>query len=350
MFFNLVALLPFTLFFPQLAEPQAIPQKPLKGIYLTSQTVVNKKGDILLQNFSKAGGNFIVFDIQNSAGRLAYPSNLPISLELGNRDAQIADLPALVKKLQNQGFYTAARFVLFKNGFLARRKPEWALKRKGTTRPYVSREGPIWLDPLNPEAKEYFIDIARELASAGVDEIQFDYARFPEGGRGGYIGYSFTSDDAFTREQAITNFMAEIAEELHYFNVKASIDVFGIVVWENISKKVIGQDITELAKYVDAIYPMPYPSHFGKGWGGHRNPADEPYFFVQETTKKFVEQTKNTGVKIRPWLQGFALRVSRFGPNYIKEQIRALNDIGIEEFAVWNARNDYWATLKALEN
>ena len=96
-----------------------------------------------------------------------------------------------------------------------------------------------------------------------MDEIQFDYVRFPEGGKGGYVGYSFTGDSAMTRDQALTSFVAEISESLHAMGVKTSVDVFGIVVWDNVSWKVIGQNVTELAKHVDAIYPMPYPSHFG---------------------------------------------------------------------------------------
>ena len=291
----------------------------------------------------------IIFDVQDSGGHLAYPSNLASSYDLKNRGTKIADLAATVKRLHEKGFYVVARYVLFKNGFLARARPDWTLKRKGTKSPFVSRDGPIWLDPGNPELKEYLTDVGREIAFSDVDEIQFDYVRFPEGGKGGYVGYSFTGDDAMTRDQALTSFVAEISESLHAMGVKTSVDVFGIVVWDNVSWKVIGQNIVELAKYVDVIYPMPYPSHFGPGWGGHRNPADEPYFFVQETTKKFLEQTAGTKVKIRPWLQGFALRAHNFGPNYIKEQVRALNDIGVQEFTVWNAANNYWATLGAFK-
>ncbi|MBI2453741.1 hypothetical protein HYV58_01015, partial [Candidatus Peregrinibacteria bacterium] len=176
-----------------------------------------------------------------------------------------------------------------------------------------------------------------------------DYVRFPEGGKGGYIGYSFTGDDVLTRDQAITQFVGELSGELHSLGVKTSVDVFGIVVWDNVSWKIIGQNIHELGKVADFIAPMPYPSHFGPGWGGHRNPADEPYFFVQETTRKFIEQTYDTPAKIRPWLQGFAMRVSRYGPNYIKDQIRALADIGINDFTIWNARNDYRMSFPALE-
>lgn len=347
-FFYLLAFLPFTL---GSSQPAAIPEMnvPLHGIYLTSQTVGSAKGEAVVDEFAKLGGNMIVFDIQDAAGRFAYPSNVPISIELDNRKDQIKNLSETVRKLHEKGFYAVARFVLFKNGFLAKRKPAWTLKRKGAKSTFVSRDGPIWLDPGNPELREYLIDIGREVAMAGVDEIQFDYVRFPEGGKGGYIGYTFTGNDVFTRDQAMTDFVSEISKELRYLGTKVSVDIFGIVVWDNISWKVIGQNIAELAKHVDALYPMPYPSHFGYGWGGHRNPADEPYFFVQETTKKFMEQTAGTGVKIRPWLQGFQMRVTKYGPSYIKEQIRGLTDIGIDEFSVWNARNDYRVTFRALK-
>lgn len=348
-FFYLLALLPLTLWSGQ--DAAAVPEMhtALHGIYMTSQTVGSAKGEALADEFAKLGGNLIVFDIQDSAGKFAYLSNIPLSIELDNRKDQIKNLAETVQKLHEKGFYVAARFVLFKNSYLAKRKREWVLKKKGGGNIFVSNDGPIWLDPGNAELKEYIIDIGREVAFAGVDEIQFDYVRFPEGGKGGYVGYAFTGDDTLTRDQAMTKVVAEIAEELHYLGVKVSVDVFGIVVWDNVSWKVIGQNIAELAKHVDAIYPMPYPSHFGYGWGGHKNPADEPYFFVQETTKKFVEQTAGTGVKIRPWLQGFQMRVTQYGPNYIKEQIRGLTDIGIDEFAVWNARNEYGVVMKALK-
>ena len=292
----------------------------------------------------------IVFDVQTSGGRLAFPSALPLSLELDNRGDQIKDLAATIARLHEKGFYAVARFVLFKNGFIAGRRPSWTLKRKGTNRPFISRDGPIWLDPGNPELTNYLGEIADEIARAGVDEIQFDYVRFPEGGKGGYTGYSYADEKIRTRDQTIVNFISTITTALHGRGVYVGIDVFGITVWDDVSWRVIGQNIGELAKYVDVIYPMPYPSHFGPGWGGHRNPADEPYFFVQETTKKFLEQTAKTNVKIRPWLQGFTMRVSRFGPNYIKDQIRALTDIDQHEFTVWNASNNYSVTLRALRN
>lgn len=349
---NLIALLTLLPLSFSSISPEMLPPTlptPVHGIYLTSQTVGGGKNlDSLLDEFSKLGGNMVVFDVQDSNGKFAYLSNVPTSIEIGNRKDQIKNLSATVKKLHDKGFYAVARLVMFKNGFLAARKPEWTLKSKWSKSTFVSRDGPIWLNPGNPELKEYLLDIGRELAFAGVDEIQFDYVRFPEGGKGGNVGYTFTGDGSLTRDEVLTNAVAEIAGNLQFLNVKIGMDIFGIVVWDNVSWKVIGQNIRELAKYVDVLYPMPYPSHFGPGWGGHANPADEPYFFVQETTKKFVEQTAGTGVKIRPWLQGFAMRVTNYGGWYVQDQIRALNDLGLDEFVVWNAANNYAVTFSGL--
>lgn len=347
-FAALLTLIPFSLFMAQAEVPPPVLPMTLHGIYLTSQTVGGNNLDQLLNDFSKLGGNMVVFDVQDSAGRLSYPSNVPISIEIGNGKDQIKNLAVTTKKLHDMGFYVVARYVLFKNGFLASRKPEWTLKNKWNNSTFVSRDGPIWLDAGNSDLKEYLLDVGYEIALAGVDEIQFDYLRFPEGGKGGYVNYKYTGVNEFTRDEVITNAVADLAGPLQFLNVKIGIDIFGIVVWDNVSWKVIGQNIRELAKYVDVLYPMPYPSHFGRGWGGHANPADEPYFFVQETTKKFLEQTKGTGVHIRPWLQGFAMRVTRYGGWYIQEQIKALNDIGVNEFAIWNASNNYAVAFAGL--
>lgn len=322
-------------------------QEPLRGIYLTSSSIMSEAGKKTARNLAELKGNLIVVDVQ-SGGRLAYPSQLPTSLEIGNSGAVIPDLANLVAQLHDQGFYVAARYVLFKNGFLAKARPFWTLKNRSGTAPFSNGEGAIWLDPTNPDLAQYLTQISLEIADAGFDEIQFDYVRFPEAGKGGAIYYSFVGDKVMTRDQAITQFVAAISKKIHEAGVNVGLDIFGIVVWDNVSWKLIGQKISDLAEHVDVLYPMPYPSHFGPGWGGHKNPADEPYFFVQETTKKFMEQTAHTSVKIRPWLQGFVMRVSRFGPQYIKDQIRALTDIGIQEFAVWNAGNSYEVTFKAL--
>ena len=47
---------------------------------------------------------------------------------------------------------------------------------------------------LHIRTQKYLIDISLEIARAGFDEVQFDYVRFPEGGKGGAIYYSYAEE------------------------------------------------------------------------------------------------------------------------------------------------------------
>ena len=40
----------------------------------------------------------------------------------------------------------------------------------------------VWTDPSNPKVQDYNIALAKHVAQLGVDEIQFDYVRFPAEG------------------------------------------------------------------------------------------------------------------------------------------------------------------------
>ncbi|MEK7529178.1 MAG: putative glycoside hydrolase [Patescibacteria group bacterium] len=328
----------------------AIPPPPAhpKGIYLTSYSAINDRGAELISDMKRAGGNMVIIDIQDSDGRLAYESKLPLSVELGMNGRTFRDLPATVRKMRLNGMYVVARFVAFKQPYLASHRSDWALKDKETGRPFTARDGLVWLDPSKPEVTDYLISVADELADMGFDEIQYDYVRFPEAGARGYIGYTWEKTE-MDRESVITEFAARTAKELHAKKVKLGLDLFGVAAWNNgYDAKIIGQNITDLSKHVDVIYPMVYPSHFGPGFNGFKNPAGEPYYFVSESSKKFLELMKGGRAVLRPWLQGFAYRVPNYDSWYVEEQIKALHDLGIEEYAIWNASNTYDTSFEAM--
>ena len=53
--------------------------------------------------------------------------------------------------------------------------------------------------------------------------------------------------------------------------------------------------------------------------------------------------------KLRPWLQDFSLGHT-YGPEEVRTQIRAVEDLGLEEWLLWNPANRYTpAALKADE-
>src|SRR5256885_9292538 len=55
---------------------------------------------------------------------------------------------------------------------------------RSTLFPYTTlfRSKLVWTDPSNPKVQDYDVALAKYVAGLGVDEIQFDYVRFPAEG------------------------------------------------------------------------------------------------------------------------------------------------------------------------
>jgi hypothetical protein len=293
----------------------------------------------------------IVFDMKETDGRLYYPTSNEINKKAGgNGRILLADPKKFIEEAHKRGIYTVARIVSFKDALMAVKKPEWAIHDfKG--RIWRGPEGQTWLDPSLPEVQEYILSIAREAASFGVDEVQFDYVRFPTQGAVGSANYSF--DEKKTQHfEIIRDFLKRAREELTPYHVKIGVDLFGVVAWNKEYDAIsTGQKVEALAPYIDVIYPMVYPSHFGTGFAGHRSPANEPYYFVHETIRLFQDLIAKYPVEIRPWLQAFSYRVSKFGPAYVQKQVDAVHDLGLDAYVFWNASNRYdavWGSLTSL--
>ena len=60
-----------------------------------------------------------------------------------------------------------------------------AVRERLGNQPWADADGMAWVDPFRPEVWEYNIDLAREAALKGFDEVQFDAVRFPAESAGG---------------------------------------------------------------------------------------------------------------------------------------------------------------------
>lgn len=324
-----------------------LPQHAYKrGIYWTGYTAGSTNGQKQADMLKFSDGNTIVFDVKEVEGMLFYDSKVPLAKEIGAISKRISNIRKLVKNLHNRGFYVIARQVLFKDHTLANaRDKDFVIKTLVGGKPWANHEGLWWVDPSHPEVVQYNLDIVREVASFGVDEIQFDYIRFPAlGGATEDVKYWYQDhpSDLKIREDVIVDFLRRAREVVADFDVALSADVFGVVAWnDGVDGKIVGQDIKRMAYYVDAIYPMIYPSHFGPDFASQPDPANQPYFFVQKSAEKFLVLVTGTNAEIRPWLQGFTLRVNNFGTSYIQKQVDALKDIGVLSYMIWNAGNKY---------
>ena len=86
--------------------------------------------------------------------------------------------------------------------------------------------------------------------------------------------------------------------------MRVSADVFGLAATHDLH---IGQVPRRVAPYVDALYPMVYPSHFGSGEYGIQDPDSYPGRTVARALLDFRRQLKGTGMTLIPWLQDFSL-------------------------------------------
>jgi hypothetical protein len=316
--------------------------KDYRGVYLTGYSASSQKGRDMSETLKESGGNLVIFDIKNVEGVLLYNSNIKLAKDLDLVHPIIYDLRKLVQFFHSQGQYAVARVVAFKDDSLAAKRPDLAIQSASEGGAWnSSEEGVTWLDASKKEVQDYLIDIAKEVAGFGVDEVQFDYIRFPAEGNFEDTKYDF--DPMYvSKHQVLTGFLNRARRELAPYGVKVGIDVFGVVVWnDGFDTKTTGQRIECLSQYVDTIYPMIYPSHFGPGFDGVDNPADSPYFFVQESLKLFKKFTYGTNARVITWIQGFPWKVTNYNAAYVKKQVQAVKDTGYTDFAVWSANNKY---------
>ncbi|KUO67886.1 MAG: hypothetical protein APF77_12230 [Clostridia bacterium BRH_c25] len=323
----------------------------VKGIYMTGNTVgYQERFNKLIDLVKTTEINAVVIDVKDDNGLMTYSSELSdVQFTGANKNVRIKDINAVMKVLRENNIYAIARIVTFKDRTAGDKYANLAVKNTsgGIWR---DRHGMSWLNPHNRESWDYIVDIAEEAAIKGFNEIQFDYVRFPTDGNTKIIDYG-ASAVGKSKAEAIAEFLSYGRERLSKKGVVVSADVFGLVTTTKDDMN-IGQHLESIAKSVDVICPMVYPSHYGKGSYGVAEPDFEPYKIVNRSMT--VAQDRIAAMKevnrkaiLRPWLQDFTAsylpKYKRYGPDEVRAQIKATYDAGAEEWLLWNAGNKFTA-------
>ena len=191
--------------------------------------------------------------------------------------------------------------------------------------------------------------IAEVAAASGVDEVQFDYIRFPAEGNMDAVAFSTEETKGLSRVDMICKFLSDVKDHIGRKNVSLAVDIFGVTAWQSKQDVVtLGQDLKKMSQYLDVVSPMLYPSHFHEGYDGYANPGSEPYYFMHAGVTKSLQILSGEAVTLVPWIQGFDLKSPNFGPDYIKAQVKACEDAGVKNFLIWNASNRYDVSFQAL--
>ncbi len=319
-----------------------------KGIYLTGTSTGREDIFQKIERFKRLGINTLVFDAKDVTGIVNYNSEVKDVIKYNTHAKRpIDNIDKLIRELKQRKIHSIARISVFQDRLLYKKNRSLAIRSKRTGKGWrTGRE--LWCDPTNKTVQDYNIAIAVELAEKGVDEIQFDYIRFPTTGNLKDAKYT-NSFGRMKKEETIAHFLKRAYKEISARNTLLSIDIFGVVAWsKDIDIEKTGQKIEFLYQYCDIISPMLYPSHFDFNFDGRDNPADHPYYFIFTGSKKVISLSKGK-TAVRPWLQAFKWRVTDYNAEYIIKQIKAAKDSGSNGYLFWNSSNNYDTVFKALE-
>ncbi|MBI2035579.1 MAG: hypothetical protein HYT12_02755 [Candidatus Liptonbacteria bacterium] len=378
-------------------KPLPNPPEVIKAIYSTSWSAgSSKKLEYFIKLIKETELNAIVIDIKDFSGAVLYDIQNPDVIKYGAKEVRIPAINSVIKRLHDEGIYVIARQTVFQDPVLATARPDLAIQRDVMTAPavvetngtstsvitatttkrvlWLDNKGLSWIDPGAKEAWDYNIEIAKDAAERGFDEVNFDYIRFPSDGIINAMKFNYYDSQTVLKQTQITRFFAYLRERTA--GIKISADLFGLVTVNN-DDLGIGQNLESAAPYFDAIAPMVYPSHYAKGFIGYENPGAHPYEVVRYSMEKAVDKltTKEkvcaeitssatvsttlqcetkvsyANTKLRPWLQDFDL-----GANYdieeVKAQIKAVdemvkNTLLYDGWMIWAPSNIY--TRGALE-
>ena len=151
----------------------------VRAVYLTGVMAASDHGIRIIKHWREVGGNAVVFDIKDSDGSVNIPFEHPL---LGEHKVYIHDVPKFVHFLHQQNMHAIARIAMFRDEHLVVTHPELAVQSRKNHTAWRENGKLVWTDPSNPKVQDYDIALAKHVAQLGVDEIQFDYVRFPAEG------------------------------------------------------------------------------------------------------------------------------------------------------------------------
>jgi hypothetical protein len=307
-----------------------------KGILMTGYTAGGSRFDDLVEMIDRTELNAVVIDIKDERGEISWVPRSPQAAMAGAGRPKILDPKATIRQLHRKDVYVIGRIVTFQDDYLPRARPDLAARDTGGGL-WENNKSLTWLDPYSTEAQDYAISLAIEAIELGFDEIQFDYIRFPTDGDTTKMWLSHK--DERLPHDVIADFLRRAHEQIVPRGAYLSVDLFGLValVSDDLG---IGQRIEMIAQQVDYISLMLYPSHYNKGEYGIPDPEKEPHKTVSVSLRDAKRRIEGTGAKLRPWLQDFSLAVP-YTPVEVRAQIDAVEDAGIDEWLLWNARNRY---------
>lgn len=329
-----------------------------KSVYVQAHKLMDKRGiDSYVKIIKDNKLDSMVIDMKDDYGGLRFEPKDPLLIDKGYISRYKIDLDTFVPEMKKQGIYLIARIVTFKDRNLANYgQKQYAVWDRVLNRPWKGISGyekvtdetgaetgetktlyydEDWVDPYSPEVWEYFVHIAKELVARGFDEIQFDYIRFPTDGKNLSNATYRWKSAGMDKESALLSFLSYARKSI---DAPIGIDIYGANGWYRSGTRT-GQDVEQLAEYVDVVCPMFYPSHFEQSFLNYAPVSERPYRIYFYGTYRNTVIGRNRLI-IRPWVQAFYLNVSYdrawYNKDYVQKEIYGVRDSVNRGYMYWN--------------
>jgi len=304
----------------------------IRGVHVT-MSLASLRGK-LQQYLALPGLNTIELDVKDESGRVGFvPRSVPLARRTGAAGPFYNPRRA-ARLVHSHGAYLIGRVVTFEDPVLAEKHPELAIHTSDGS-VWRTSAGLGWTNPYDRRVWRYNVDLAVAAAKAGFDEIQFDYVRFPSDGDLSLIRYPGAHPQPMT--WTIPAFVQYAGHRLHPLGARVSVDVFGLSASHDLG---IGQLPRRISRYVDAVYPMVYPSHYTPGEYNLADPNAVPGETVSHSLLDFQTALEGRKAQLVPWLQDFSL-----GRTYtladVQAQVQAARLRKANGFLLWNAEGLY---------
>ena len=313
-------------------------RKDIKSLFINLDFITFGEMDVITNLLVKGVVNAVVINFKDDTGNLIYGSKLPLAKDIGSTMLHYK-FKHLYKRLKPINPYVIARLVVFKDYRLYKYKNHlYALRDKRDGKPWRVNGHEYWVDPFSQDVQHYNLSVAKELQARKeeflLNEIQFDYIRFPSDKAIRYVDFRSRQKD-WERYDILESYLSKVAKAL---SMPFSLDIYG---YNGIYRmgNVIGQDIETISKYAPIICPMHYPSHFGRVYLSSRNGSWE-YNLLNFALKRAVRIVHQDTI-IRPYLQVFTYRAKNFGEQYIRDQVKGSLDGGARGVGFWHPSSKY---------
>ncbi len=331
--------------------PLTNPPEVIRAAYYTKYFASSdKRINNLIALSQKNLINSVVIDFKDYTGVLSYDSKIDLAKKYHLSEPIIKDVKALIRKLHQNNIYVIARISVFQDSALVKARPDLAVKSFAHEAPWKDHKGIMWLDANNQEVWDYIVDISKELRGDGIDEINFDYIRFPSDGILSDMRFNWRSE-VHSKALVIKEFVNYLKEKL-LPNIPISFDIFGqtLINHDDVN---IGQLFENFVFDGSIIAPMVYPSHYVSGFIGYNNPADHPYEVMKYSLdlalsrihELEIKSSTTIAVKVRPWVQFFDLGAN-YTPAMINKELASIHDslatsTVYQGYNFWDPRNLY---------